>query len=189
MTYRALLRRHRSGKTDYHRRRLTVAGRRPFITVFQGTKNLLVQIHEAKPKGDLILASAHSKELQKFGWKTSRKSIPASYLTGLLAGIKAKSKGIEAAILYTGVKNLAQGSRVAAAVKGLRDAGLNALADEEIFPSDQRLRGEHISKYLESLGKPPTNQFSTLMKKGLTSQSIQSHIDEVKSNIIEAGKK
>jgi large subunit ribosomal protein L18 len=182
------MRRHRSGKTDYHRRRQTVAGRRPFITVFRGTKNLLVQIHEAKPQGDLILASAHSAELQKFGWKTSRKSIPASYLTGLLAGVKAKSKGIAGAILYTGVKNLAQGSRVAAAVKGLRDTGLNVLADEEIFPSDKRLRGEHISAYIESLGKTRTNQFSALVKKGFTSQSIQAHIDEVKSRIMEAKK-
>jgi len=188
LSYKALLRRRRDGKTDYRRRRQLVVGRRPFVTVFVGGKNVLVQIHEAKPQGDLVLVSSHSKQLERMGWRASRKSIPASYLTGYLAGLKAITRGVGETVLYTGVKNFVAGSRVAAAVKGLRDAGLKVLSDPATFPSEERLRGEHVSRYLESI-KSPTTQFSALVNKGFDAQKFRAHIDELKSTIMKVGVK
>jgi len=79
----------------------------------------------------------------KKGWKGSRKSVPAAYLTGYLAGKKALGKGANDAILYTGTRRYTQ--RMAAALKGVIDAGVQVPADKETFPSDDRINGEHLT--------------------------------------------
>ena len=76
------------------------------------------------------------------GWR-SRKSIPAAYLTGYVAGRKALLLGAKNAILYTGTKRYTQ--RMAAALKGVIDAGLEVPADAETFPPAERINGEHLS--------------------------------------------
>jgi large subunit ribosomal protein L18 len=93
--------------------------------------------------GDKVIASAHSRYLLEKGWKGSRKSIPAAYLTGYLAGKKALGKGAKGAILYTGTKRYTQ--RMAAALKGVIDAGVEVPADAETFPPDARINGEHLT--------------------------------------------
>jgi len=93
--------------------------------------------------GDKVIASAHSRYLLDKGWKGSRKSISAAYLTGYLAGKKALVSGAKDAILYTGTRKYTQ--RMAAALKGVIDAGLEVPADDETFPSDERINGEHLT--------------------------------------------
>jgi large subunit ribosomal protein L18 len=93
--------------------------------------------------GDTVVASAHSRYLLEKGWKGSRKSVSAAYLTGYLAGKKALGKGAKDAILYTGTKRYTQ--RMAAALKGVIDAGLEVPADAETFPADERINGEHLT--------------------------------------------
>jgi large subunit ribosomal protein L18 len=93
--------------------------------------------------GDKVVSSAHSRYLIEKGWKGSRKSVSAAYLTGYLAGKKALSKGAKDAILYTGTKRYTQ--RMAAALKGVIDAGLEVPASEETFPSEDRINGEHLT--------------------------------------------
>ena len=117
-------------------------GRRDFITVQISNENTLVQIHKPELLGDKVLSSAHSRSLLKKGWKGSRKSIPAAYLTGYLAGKKALAQGVESAVLYTGTRRYTQ--RIAAALKGIIDAGLEVPADEETFPSGDRISGKHL---------------------------------------------
>ena len=117
-------------------------GRKDFITVQISNENTLVQIHKPELLGDKVLSSAHSRSLLKKGWKGSRKSIPAAYLTGYLAGKKALAQGVESAVLYTGTRKYTQ--RIAAALKGIIDAGLEVPADEETFPSEDRITGKHL---------------------------------------------
>lgn len=117
-------------------------GRRNFITVQISNENTLVQIHKPLIAGDKVLSSAHSRSLLKKGWKGSRKSIPAAYLTGYLAGKKALASGTDSAVLYVGTRRYTQ--RIAAALKGIIDAGLEVPADEETFPSDDRITGKHL---------------------------------------------
>jgi len=142
MTYSQILRRSRNEKTNYKRRRNLLMGRRDFITVQISNENTLVQIHKPELSGDKVLSSAHSRSLLSKGWKGSRKSIPAAYLTGYLAGKKALSHGIENAVLYTGTRKYTR--RIAAALKGVIDAGLEVPADQETFPSEERITGKHL---------------------------------------------
>ena len=118
-------------------------GKRDFITVNITNENTLVQILKPGMTGDKVIASAHSRYLLEKGWKGSRKSIPAAYLTGYLAGKKALSQGAKDAILYTGTRRYTQ--RVAAALKGVVDSGLQVPSDSETFPPDERINGEHLT--------------------------------------------
>ncbi len=56
---------------------------------------------------------------------------------------KALGKGAKGAILYTGTKKYTQ--RMAAALKGVIDAGVEVPADSKTFPPDERINGEHLT--------------------------------------------
>ena len=143
MPYSKILRRLREEKTNYKKRGTMLMGKRDFITVNISNENTLVQILKPGMTGDKVIASAHSRYLLEKGWKGSRKSVPAAYLTGYLAGKKALGKGASDAILYTGTRRYTQ--RMAAALKGVIDAGVQVPADKETFPSDDRINGEHLT--------------------------------------------
>ncbi len=142
MAYSKILRRLREKKTNYRRRASMLIGKRDFIKVKTSNENTLVQIHKPEISGDKVIASAHSRFLLKKGWNGSRKNIPAAYLTGYLAGKKALLKGGKDAILYSGADRYT--SRMAAALKGVVDAGLQVPAGPESFPADERIKGEHL---------------------------------------------
>ncbi|MBT4550982.1 MAG: 50S ribosomal protein L18 [Nitrosopumilus sp.] len=143
MAYSKILRRLREEKTNYRKRGTMLMGKRDFITVNITNENTQVQVLKPGMTGDKVIASAHSRYLLEKGWKGSRKRIPAAYLTGYLAGKKALSQGAKDAILYTGTKRYTQ--RVAAALKGLVDSGLQVPADSETFPPNERINGEHLT--------------------------------------------
>lgn len=142
MAYSTILRRLREEKTNYKKRKVMLMGRRNFVTVQISNENTLVQIHKPEFTGDKVIASAHSRFLISKGWKGSRKSMSAAYLTGYCAGKKALSKGAKDVILYSGTRKYTQ--RMAAALKGVIDAGLEVPADKEVLPADQRINGEHL---------------------------------------------
>ena len=120
-------------------------GKRDFITVNITNENTQVQIVKPVITGDKVLASAHSRFLLKDGWKGSRKNIPASYLTGYMAGKKAISNGVTDAILYSGTRRYTD--RMAAALKGVIDAGVSAsvVANNRIVVSDMNIGGLRCS--------------------------------------------
>ncbi len=62
-SYRVKLRRRREGKTDYQARKALVSSRKPRLVTRASIKNVEVQIINAKPHGDMVLASANSREL------------------------------------------------------------------------------------------------------------------------------
>ena len=142
MAYTKTLRRIRDKKTNYNRRKNMLMGHNDFVTVQISNENTHVQIHKPELTGDKVISSAHSRFLIKKGWKGSRKNIPAAYLTGYFAGKKALEKGTSSAILYSGTRRYTQ--RMAAALKGVADAGLKVPADEKTFPPNDRINGEHL---------------------------------------------
>ena len=142
MAYSKILRRLREEKTNYKKRGTMLMGKRDFITVNITNENTQVQILTPGMTGDKVIAYAHSRYLLEKGWKGSRKSVPAAYLTGYLAGKKALGQGAKDAILYTGTRKYTQ--RMAAALKGVIDAGVKIPADSETFPPDERINGEHL---------------------------------------------
>lgn len=142
MAYSVILRRLREEKTNYKKRKLMLMSRADFVTVQISNENTLVQIHKPQFTGDKVVASAHSRFLISQGWKGSRKNVPAAYLTGYMAGKKALASGTTSAILYSGTRKYTQ--RMAAALKGVIDAGLEIPASEETLPADERINGEHL---------------------------------------------
>lgn len=143
MAHSKILRRLREEKTNYKKRATMLSGRRDFVTVNITNENTQVQVLKPGITGDSVIASAHSRYLIKQGWKGSRKNISAAYLTGYVAGKRAIKGGATDAILYTGTRRYTQ--RMAAALKGVIDAGVNVPADDETFPPEERINGEHLT--------------------------------------------
>lgn len=186
--YTSLLRRRRAGKTDYRARRALLLSRLPFATVRLSGKNVLVQIGEAGAQGDQVVVAAHSRELLRHGWQGSRKNLPAAYLTGLLAGYKARRAGIKAGVLYTGPRRFAASGRVAAALKGLQEAGLVIPAEETALPKPERLYGEHIgrppAKPAEPTKKPSRRRAAKTKQPEPTPVGYRPMVERVKDAIL-----
>jgi large subunit ribosomal protein L18 len=131
-------------KTNYRRRLGLLKSGKVRLVIRKSLSNISVQFVNFKPEGDETLASAVSAELKKFGWTRSG-NLPAAYLTGLLAGKKAKKNNVTEAVLDLGIQNSTKGSRIYAALKGAVDAGINIPHSNDILPSDDRIKGKHIS--------------------------------------------
>ena len=152
-------------------------------------KHLTAQVIEAKPDGDRVLASAHSSELGEFGWKGPCGNLPAAYLTGLLAGRRAKAGGITEAVLDIGLHASGSGSRIFAAAKGAFDAGLKIPHDESALPAKERLRGEHLASYSKHLSSEPETYkrvFSAYLKQKLRPEDTPQQFAAVEARIKES---
>jgi large subunit ribosomal protein L18 len=188
LTYVRTLKRIRDGKTNYHKRAAILIGRHSFVTVKVSDQNVAAQVLKPTPTGDIVIASAHSRELEKQGWKGTLNNLPACYLTGLLLGKKALSKGVKNAVLYIGKDHFT--SRVAACTKGIVESGVSMPVSEESLPEQERIAGQHIAKYAESLKQNQeeyNSRFSAILKNGLSPEEYPSHFEEIKSKI-SAGK-
>jgi large subunit ribosomal protein L18 len=188
--YRVPFRRRREGKTDYKARRALLFSGKPRLVVRSTLKNMLAQITVAKPQGDEVLVSACARELFKtYGWKAPRGNVPASYLTGLLCGFKAKANGIKEAVPDIGLYSPSKGARVFATLKGVVDSGVNVPLSEEKLPNQKRIEGAHIAQYAKTTASDPEHyqrMFSKYIKQKLPPESLQKHFAEVKSKIISA---
>lgn len=144
--YHVKPRRRREGITDYRKRLKLLRSGKVRAVVRKSIKNTQVQIIEYKEKGDSILVSANSNELKsKYNWKFSTSTTPAAYLTGFLAGMRAKEKKISECILDTGRHPPITGSKIFASVKGLNDAGVKCAFSEEKLPNEDRITGKHLT--------------------------------------------
>ncbi len=152
--------RRRHAKTDYRRRMRLLRGGSARAVVRVSNTQTTCQLISYNSQGDNVLASISGNSLvNDFGWPldASRKSIPASYLTGFAMGKVALSAGHKEAILDVGLAASTPGNRVFAALKGMVDSGLIIQHGEEVLPDDQRVNGNHISdsmvKVVESTKK------------------------------------
>ncbi|MEM3673024.1 MAG: 50S ribosomal protein L18 [Candidatus Bathyarchaeia archaeon] len=181
-------RRRREGKTDYRKRKALALSGKPRLVVRGALNNIVAQVVVAKPHGDEVLVSAHSRELaRKYGWRAHRGNVPTAYLTGLLCGLKAKAKGVSEAILDIGLHFPSKGSRVLTVLKGALDAGMNIPHGEEKLPDEERVKGEHIAKYAKNLASNPAEynlRFSKYLANKLQPESLPEHFEEVKKAII-----
>ncbi len=147
--YRVHFRRRREGRTDYRVRLALLAAGRARAVVRASGRRVRVALVDFEPGGDRVVASADSAELGRIAFPpVSLASTPAAYLTGYLAGLRAKSKGTVEAVLDAGLRRPTTGGRLAAALKGLLDAGLEIPHGGEQFPSSDRLGGAHLPKPL-----------------------------------------
>jgi len=189
--YCVQLRRRREGKTDYRARKALVLSGKPRFVARGTLKNVIAQIVVAKPHGDEVLVSAHSRELKKYEWKAPGGNLPAAYLTGLLCGLKAKAQGVKEVILDIGLHSPSKGARVFAALKGVLDAGVHVPHSEEKLPDEKRIEGEHIAQYAKSLASNPEeyqSKFSKYLEQKLPPEDLPKHFAKVKKEISAAFK-
>jgi large subunit ribosomal protein L18 len=144
------LKRRIKKKTNYKKRLPLLKSEKTRLVIRKSLSNISIQFIKFNPNGDETLASAVSTELKKIGWNKTG-NIPAAYLTGLLAGKKAREKNINEAVLDLGLQTSTKGSRLYAALKGVIDSGINVPHSKDILPSEERIRGEHISEELAKL--------------------------------------
>lgn len=136
-------------------------------------KHVRVQIIESMLGGDKVIISAFSKELiSKYGWKANTGNIPAAYLTGYLAGLRAKKNNIQKVILDLGV--FYHRNRVLAAFKGVLDAGIEIPYREEFFPEnfEDRIKGIHIENYAKTLKSEEPEKYDKIFSGYLKKNKI-----------------
>jgi large subunit ribosomal protein L18 len=126
--------------------------------------------------GDRTLASARSADLREYGWEAPLGNLPAAYLTGYLAGLRAIDAGLEEAVLDIGLKSATPGSKLFAVQEGAIDAGLEVPHNESVLADWERTRGEHIAAYA-------ADRENDLYSTGFDATELPSHFDEVRERL------
>ncbi len=133
------------GLTDYALRLRLLKSKLTRAVIRKSNKNMLVQLSDFDKKGDKIITSAKASELKKLGFTLNTGNLVSAYLTGYLAGKRAQIKGIKSdCIIDMGLQRSLYGNRIYAAVKGLKDSGINVRVSDVVFPSEERLNGSHL---------------------------------------------
>jgi large subunit ribosomal protein L18 len=171
--YRRAKRRRSEGKTNYQRRLKLLKSRSLRIIIRASNNHMIVQFVESKKNGDRIIISAFSKELtKKYSYSANTGNVPAAYLTGYLAGLRAKKNNIKEAILDLGI--FYHRYRVLAAFKGIIDAGVDVPHKEEFFPEnlEDRIKGSHIENYAKNLKQNEPEKYDQIFSGYLKKDKI-----------------
>lgn len=149
---RTVKRRRRQGKTDYKLRLTLLKANLPRIVIRRTNKYFSIQVVESNESKDKVIGCACSSELLKNGWDKkfsgSLKNVSAGYLTGLMLAKKIKKGKF---ILDLGMARTIGGNRIYAVAKGLIDGGLDIPISEKVFPSNERLNGEHLKPEIKEM--------------------------------------
>lgn len=158
--YRRPLRRRVEGKTNYKKRLKLIKSGKLRAVIRASEDHMIVQFIKSKYQGDKVIISGDSKELpKKFEYDANTGNIPAAYLTGYLAGVRAKEEGIEEVILDLGI--FYHRNRVFAAFKGIIDTGITVPHRDKFFPEglEERVEGSHIENYAKLLKKEEPEKY------------------------------
>ncbi|MFW9928761.1 MAG: 50S ribosomal protein L18 [Candidatus Thorarchaeota archaeon] len=182
--YRVHFRRRREGKTNYQLRRALVISRKKRIVIRRSNRNIMLQLISSHVEGDRTYLTVNSRELEQYQWQGSTSNLPASYLTGFLFGKKIQTKGLakDEFILDIGLARKFYGSKIFTALKGAVDAGLDIKYSEEIFPSDNRIKGEHIAEYAKMLSKENKDKYNQIFSK-YKPEKLPEMFEKVKNSI------
>jgi large subunit ribosomal protein L18 len=184
--YKLAFKRRREGKTDYGARLNLIGLDKSRLVVRITNQHTIAQIVNVGENGDETVISAHSKELQKLGWLGSGKNTSAAYLTGFLLAKKALEAGVKKAVLDIGLQTNTKGAKIYATLKGAVDGGLNVPHNDKVLPTDERIRGEHVASYAESLSdEEAEKRFSGYIKNGLSPKDLPDHFESIKQKIEE----
>ncbi len=167
------LRRRAEGKTNYHKRLRLLKSKKIRSTIRASNNHIIIQFIQSKFGGDKILIDANSNELKKkYDWNANTGNIPAAYLTGYLAGTRAKNNKIKDAILDLGL--FYHQNRVLAAIKGIIDAGIEIPYREEFFPENltERINASHIENYAKLLKKEDNEKYQKIFSGYLKKENL-----------------
>jgi len=183
-TFTTQFKRRREGKTNYKKRLALLKSGLHRLVVRKTNNYIIAQVVEFKPKGDKTVVHVNSSQLEKFGWKAGKKSLPAAYLTGLLAGTRAKQAKVEKAILDTGFAIPKHRGWWASALKGTLDSGLELPAGKESLPNEERASGKHIGDFA-GMNEKPKQAFGKIGKK-TDLKHVTKMFEEVKQKIMQS---
>ncbi len=176
--YRHVKTRRRSALTNYKKRIALLKSSLPRIVVRKSNRRITMQVISYKQDGDVVLASADSRELNKIGWP-ARANVPTAYLTGLL--LASKCKGIkEKMVLDIGLYKPVKSSIIFAGAKGASDGGIQLMNSIEV--DNKRISGQHIAEYSKMQMKSQ-NQFSKYKKSNVNPESIVALFETTKKKI------
>ena len=160
-------RRRNENKTDYLKRFKLLKSGKPRIVFRKTNRYIIGQCVTSQDAQDKIELGVTSKNLLHYGWpkdfEGSLKSIPASYLTGVLLGKKIVEKKFSP-IVDLGMLRVLHKTKIYAFLKGLIDAGVKIECDKKTFPEEARLTGKNLKK------------------------DFSKHFEEIKKKIMGAGK-
>ena len=142
-------RRRAEKKTNYRKRLALLKPGLPRVVVRKSLSYISIQMVEYEADGDKTLFSFLSKVLKNFGWTRSCSNTPAAYLTGFLFGLEAKKRGKTKAIVDFGLQRSTKGNKLYAAIAGMKHAGLEINVGAEMLPSEERIKGKHVSDDIE----------------------------------------
>ncbi|MEM0437814.1 MAG: 50S ribosomal protein L18 [Candidatus Micrarchaeia archaeon] len=184
-TYRVSFRRRREGRTTYSKRLAMIKSGEARLVARKTSSSIIAQVVSYSPKGDNVVASARSAELEKYGLPPI-KSLPAAYLVGYALAKRALSKGVKRAILDMGRRTPVASSFAFAVLKGALDAGLDVPHNPSVFNED-RFSGKHIADYAKSLKESDEaaykKRFSAYLAKGVSPESLPQLVQSIKSKL------
>jgi len=147
---KTLKRRKLEGKTDYAKRLKLLKSNSPRLVFRKTNRYIIAQYITSKQAQDKIEIGITSKKLKELGWPDefdgSLKSIPASYLTGLLMGREINKKKLKTPIVDFGMTRVISKNRGYAFLNGVVDAGVKIKCDEEQFPEKERISGKNMKE-------------------------------------------
>ena len=176
-SYTVPMRRRREARTNYHQRLRLLKSGKPRLVARKSNTNVRAQLVVTGPEGDDTVASAHSTDLEEYGWEAPTGNMPAAYLTGLLAGLRALDAGVEEAVLDIGLNSPTPGSKVFAVQEGAIDAGLDIPHNDEVLADWPRTRGEHIAEYADEQGGLYSGEFDAT--------DLPEHFDDMREKLLE----
>lgn len=143
---KTIKRRRKENKTDYLRRLKLLKSRKPRIVFRKTNRYIIVQYVTSKEAQDKIEFGVNSKILLKYGWPKdgSLKTVPASYFLGYYLGRRIIKEKYETPIIDFGMIQAIHKNKTYSFIKGLIDSGLKISCKKEDFPSEERIKGEHL---------------------------------------------
>jgi len=175
--YTVPMRRRREARTDYHQRLRLLKSGKPRLVARKSNQQVRAQLVVTGPSGDETVASARASDLDAYGWEAPVGNMPAAYLTGLLAGLRAIDAGIEEAVLDIGLNSPTPGSKVFAVQEGAIDAGLDIPHNDDVLADWERTRGEHIADYADQQGGLYSGEFDAT--------DLPAHFDSVRETLLD----
>lgn len=141
-------------KTDYGKRLKLLKSEKPRLTFRKTNRYIISQYIESIEAKDKIVFGVTSKHLLNYGLNEkeagSLKSITASYLTGYLIGKQIIKKKLKTPVVDSGMIRTIYGNKFYSFLKGLIDAGLEINCKGEAFPSEERIKGEHLKNKIDT---------------------------------------
>lgn len=173
------------GLTDYRARLRLIVSRKTRLVVRKSLNKIIAQLINYNVKGDNIIKTITSNDLNEYGWKYHPGNLPSAYLVGLIVGLEAKKIKIKEVVLDIGLRESIKGSAIYSLLKGALDSGLNIPLSQEILPSEDRISGKHIADYYNLLSQDKKNkQFSKYLKNKVNPVNMTKDFQDIKTKIL-----